>query len=358
MPSIKKCNLRNPAPPCPSDKPYEELLNDGKTKCCYKKKKLPAPTPAPAAPAATSAPAAPAATHATPVTTSEPKKLPRCPKGTRRNKKSGKCEKVVKSKSKSKSKDESKNESKDKSKGKCSNDTDPFTMDDISEEDTIRYNMKNGEVFCFDRESLWGMVKSNIETNLALMKEISDNKFDNIKPIDGNIYGINGNLLDNEKLRQYFVAQAKEIVKTKVVKNLNKPYTPPRDNMSDESIWNDFLQDRIDTENNLHLEGLTNAIFVVGPNCIQNHDWTNLVQIIHGSWISNNYAKLGFLSSITNHARMQFHLYYLRKDKVKIFVHLLIKLYNQLLLQTKDHKETRSDFILLLYILQQNTNTN
>ena len=70
MPSIKKCNKRNPPPPCLPGY-VEEFLDDGVTKCCYtRKKKTASTTVTSAAASATPASATPAATSKPPSATS------------------------------------------------------------------------------------------------------------------------------------------------------------------------------------------------------------------------------------------------------------------------------------------------
>lgn len=241
---------------------------------------------------------------------------------------------------------------------KCSNDEDPITFsnfqdDDVSPDNIIALPFKDGKTLCFEDDTIWSMFSNHVNHQFDILKRASKNDFSNIPPIDMSVWGVQTDLLKIDVAKNFIQQRAKSGLAKKEFLDPNSPYKA-RGNTTQAKLEN-FLVDRIDPKNTIHVEFLVSAILGthhMNDKNISNKEWKTLVEVIYGSWVSPASNDIQYLKSLTTSARTKVSSSaYSVEEKRNIFIQLLIDMYNEIL--KKSSADTaRGKLTMLLWALQ------
>ncbi len=268
----------------------------------------------------------------------------------------------------------------------CSNtDYDPFSADELSdcEEGIIALpsRIKGNKPICFCKETIWNYFKTHVNHDLHVFQAASKNNYSGIPPIDMSVMGSVSNILELKEVKTYLTQRSKLGIKNKEFKDPNALYETERiakgyvwgrplsgyPTATAEKLIGDFIMQRIDTEGDLHIEKLTQSLLgeYTGAEAHLNigstppsaltywiSEWVQLVQVIYGSWISQD-PSIAYLGNMTDHVRYDIDTLSSDEEKRKLIGILLIDMYNAIITQTKSAEIAKNKLILLLYAMQQ-----
>tara|TARA_B100000073_G_C23741199_1_gene573768 strand:+ start:37 stop:951 length:915 start_codon:yes stop_codon:yes gene_type:complete len=238
----------------------------------------------------------------------------------------------------------------------CSNEEDPITFshfkdDSISPDNILQLPYKDGKSLCFETETIWTMFANHVNHEYAVFLKVSNNDFTNIAPIDMSVWGIQKNLLTIDSVKDFIKKRAKEGIKKKEFRDPNAPYVPKGNSSS--AILENFLVDRIDPNNSIHVEFLTKAILGQHPSSSGINietEWRNMVEIIYATWIEPPSNQIVYLKPLTTKARLEINSLPSNEERRLYFINLLINLYNGILKRSTPD-EARSKVTMLLWAL-------
>jgi len=152
-------------------------------------------------------------------------------------------------------------------------------------------------------------------------------------------------------VKDFIKKRAKEGIKKKEFRDPNAPYVPKGNSSS--AILENFLVDRIDPNNSIHVEFLTKAILGQHPSSSGINietEWRNMVEIIYATWIEPPSNQIVYLKPLTTKARLEINSLPSNEERRLYFINLLINLYNGILKRSTPD-EARSKVTMLLWAL-------
>jgi hypothetical protein len=240
---------------------------------------------------------------------------------------------------------------------KCDNEEDPISIthfkdDKVPIEDIIALEMNNEKRLCFEGETIWSMFSNHVSNSFDVFSNVSKGNFNGLKPLDMSVWGISGDILKNKDVQKFLEKRAKIGIKNNEFKDPNAPYEKNL-SLSARHLLENFLVDRIDPDNSIHVEYLTKAILGdhIDSGNIKSYEWKSLVEIVYGTWVSPYSNNIRYLKPLTTKARSDMTKTSDESEKRIIFIHLLINMYNEILKKSSPD-EARSKITMLLWALQ------
>tara|TARA_Y100000389_G_scaffold90284_1_gene86848 strand:- start:250 stop:1206 length:957 start_codon:yes stop_codon:yes gene_type:complete len=241
---------------------------------------------------------------------------------------------------------------------KCDNEEDPISIshfkdDKIPLDEIIALPLKGDKKLCFEGETIWNMFANHVGYSYDIFVEASKGKFTEVKALDMSVWGIMEDIMTIDVVKKYLKKRAELGLKKKEFKDPNAPYVKDS-NATARHLLENFLSDRIDPNNSIHVEYLTKAILGDHTNAGQNlsaYEWKPLIEITYGTWVAPYSNNVRYLKPLTTKARSDvMGVYDISKSRL-IFINLLIDMYNEIL-KKSSAEEARSKLTMLLWALQ------
>ena len=146
---------------------------------------------------------------------------------------------------------------------KCVNEEDPITFSNFKEDKVPVQNIvalphKDNQTLCFEDETLWNMFANHVNHDYNVFVNASKGNFNGILPINMSVWGIPKSLLSINVACDFLKKRAKQGIMNKEFRNPNAPYVSKH--TQPQALLENFLVDRIDPNNSIHVEHLTKSI--------------------------------------------------------------------------------------------------